>query len=80
MSSKTNVAGFSMAIAGKLVLCIRRSLSRNIVASCSSLCGLSLLVKYQARITKLLIPSSNDHCIFAVDPGKKVNHFPPGGR
>jgi hypothetical protein len=84
MFFKTNVAGFSIAIPGKVLLNIRGSRSRYIVAIVRSLCEPSLLVKYQDRRNRPLltlkdISSSNVHCIFSVDPGKKVNLVPSGG-
>jgi hypothetical protein len=85
MFFKTNVAGFSIATPGKLLFNIPGSPSKYIVAS-RSLCEPSLLVKYQDRSDRSTRPlwrkdisSSNVHCIFSVDPGKKVNLVPSGG-
>jgi hypothetical protein len=68
---------------GKLLFNIPGSPSKYIVAS-GSLFEPSLLVKYQDRSNSSLlrrkdISSSNVHCIFSVDPGKKVNLVPSGG-
>lgn len=65
----TNVAGSSIATAGKLLLDIMGALVRNFAASSSSFEPVLLLVKYHARVALEGSPT-NVQIILSVDPGR----------
>ena len=74
MFFKSSVPGFTISTPGKLLSRMSGLSSSNILASCSD--NPPLGIKYQQRVSRVDISSSNIHVKFPVDPGKKINFVP----